>query len=115
MAIALYMDEHIPKAITDGLRVRGIDVITAQEDGSNNLSDSVLLDRATTIQRVLFVFDDDLLSEATKRQREGIPFAGVIYAHPLRISIGTCIHDLEMIAKAGVPEDLINRVMFLPI
>ena len=59
--------------------------------------------------------DDDLLAEATKRQREGIPFRGVIYAHQLRVSIGTCVHDLEIIAKAGEPEDLVNRVEFLPL
>jgi len=33
MAIALYMDVHIPKAITVGLRLRGVEVLTAQEDG----------------------------------------------------------------------------------
>lgn len=26
--IALYMDEHVPRAITIGLRLRGIDVLT---------------------------------------------------------------------------------------
>ena len=29
MATALYMDHHVPRAITMGLRLRGIDVITA--------------------------------------------------------------------------------------
>lgn len=35
MAVKLYMDAHIPKAITVGLRVRGVDVITAQEDNAD--------------------------------------------------------------------------------
>lgn len=87
MAIAIYMDAHIPKAITVGLRLRGIDIITAQEDNATNLSDSELLNRATALQRALFTFDDDLLVEATQRQRKGTPFAGVIYAHPLCVSI----------------------------
>ena len=115
MPIALYMNEHVPRAITIGLRLRGVDVITAQEDGSGGISDPELLDRAAQLQRVLFTHDDDLLAEAAKRQRQGIPFQGVIYAHPLRVSIGTCIHDLEIIAKAGEPEDLVNRVEFLPL
>lgn len=115
MAIALYMNAHIPRAITIGLRLRSIDIFTAQEDTAANLSDSELLDRAQILQRVLFSFDDDLLAIATQRQREGIPFAGVIYAHPLRISIGACIRDLEIIAKAAEPEDLANRVEFLPL
>ena len=45
---------------------------------------------------------------------EGIPFAGVIYAHQLRITIGRCVKDLELIAKAGEPEEMVNRVEYLP-
>jgi uncharacterized protein with PIN domain len=115
MAISLYMDHHVPRAITLELRLRGVDVMTAYEDGASKFSDSKLLDRATELNRILFTQDDDLLVEATKRQREGIAFSGVIYAHQLRVSIGRCVHDLELIAKVGVPEDLFNRVEFLPI
>jgi hypothetical protein len=115
VAIALYMNQHVPRAITIGLRLRGVDVITAYEDGASEMDDSELLDRAGELECVLFTQDDDLLAEATKRQREGAPFRGVIYAHQLRVSIGTCVHDLEIIAKAGEPEDLMNRVQFLPL
>jgi hypothetical protein len=45
------------------------------------LKDPELLDRAQTLKRVLFTQDDDLLSEAVRRQRENVPFYGVIYAH----------------------------------
>lgn len=115
MAIALYMDQHVPRAITMGLRLRGVDVLTAYEDGASELDDPALLDRAGELGRVLFTRDDDLLTEATRRQREGIPFHGVIYAHQLRVSIGACIEDLEIIAKTGEPEDLASGVQFLPL
>lgn len=115
MAIAIYMDHHVPRAITVGLRLRGVDVLTAYEDGSSELDDSALLDRADELKRVLFTRDDDLLIEATKRQRAGIPFYGVIFAHQLRVSIGSCIEDLELIAEVGEAEDLINGVKFLPL
>jgi len=115
MAIALHVNQHVSRAITVGLRLRGVDVITACEDGASDMGDAELLDRAGELDRVLFTQDDDLLAEATTRQREGIPFRGVIYAHQLRVSIGTCVHDLEMIAEAGESEDLINRVQFLPL
>ena len=39
MAIALYMDQHVPRAITVGLRLRGVDVLTAYEDGSSEEDD----------------------------------------------------------------------------
>ena len=67
------------------------------------------------LERVLFTQDDDFLAEATRRQKDGIFFRGVIYAHQLRISVGGCIHDLEIIAKAGEPEALYNQVQFLPL
>ena len=115
MALAFYMDQHVPRAITVGLRLRGVDVITAYEDGASELENPKLLDRAGELGRVLFTRDDDLLAEATRRQREGIVFQGVVYAHQLRVSIGACVQDLEIIAKVGEPEDLMNEVKFLPL
>jgi hypothetical protein len=115
MPLALYMDHHVPRAITVGLRLREVEVITAYEDGASELEDAALLDRATALGRVLFTRDDDLLAEATRRQREGLSFRGVVYAHQRRVSIGRCIEDLEIIAKAGEPDDLLNRVQFLPL
>ncbi len=115
MPIQLYMDHHVPRAITLGLRLRGVDVITAYEDHAHQLDDSALLDRAKVLERPLFTRDDDLLSEAARRQEENIPFPGVIFAHQLTVSIGKCINDLEIIAKAADPEDLRGCVIFLPL
>ena len=113
--VSIYMNQHIPRAITEGLRLRGVDVITAYEDGAGEMGDAELLDRATKLGRVLFTQDNDLLAEAAMRQKEGIPFYGVIYAQQMRVSIGTSIQNLELIAKAGEPEDLANQVQFLPL
>ena len=33
----------------------------------------------------------------------------------LRITIGRCVQDLELIAKAGEPEEMANRVEYLPL
>ena len=70
--VSLYMDQDVPRAITIGLRLRGIDVITAFEGGSGEMIDSELLDRAAEMGRVLFTQDDDLLTEAAQRQKEGV-------------------------------------------
>lgn len=113
--IALYMDQHVPRAITLGLRLRGIDVLTAFEDNASTLDDLDLLDRATQLGRLLFTQDDDLLAEGARRQQLGIAFSGVVYGHQLRVSIGQCVSDLELLAKLGTPDDATNRVIFLPL
>ncbi|ASC69881.1 hypothetical protein XM38_008110 [Halomicronema hongdechloris C2206] len=33
MSLSLYMDENVHGAITTGLRIREVDVLTVQEDG----------------------------------------------------------------------------------
>ena len=88
MPLAFYMDHHVPRAITLGLRLREVAVLTAYEDGTSETDDAALLDRANELGRVLFTRDDDLLAEAVKRQRERISFHGVVHAHQLRVSIG---------------------------
>jgi hypothetical protein len=114
MPIGFYMDVHIPKAITIGLRLRAIDVLTAQEDGATTLSDADLLDRATEPGRTLYSHDDDLLAEAHTRLSLGKNFAGVIYSHQLTSPIGHCIEDLEIIAKICEPIDMLNQIEFIP-
>jgi hypothetical protein len=115
MPLAFYMDHHVPRAITLALRLRGVDVLTAYKDGTSELDAAALLDWASSLGRVLFTRDDDLLAEAAKRKREGLPFHGIVYAHQLRVAIGRCVQDLESIAKAGEPAELLNGVMFLPL
>jgi hypothetical protein len=109
------MDVNVRQAVTDGLRLRGVEVLTAQEDGSRELEDDALLDRATELGYVLFTQDDDLLREAAQRQERGETFAGVIYAHQLQVTVGQCVRDLEILALAGNPEDFANRVEYLPL
>jgi hypothetical protein len=58
MRVRLYMDVHVHRAVTEGLRLRGVEVLTAQEDGTPQYEDPALLDRATQLGRVLFTQDD---------------------------------------------------------
>ena len=109
------MDVHVPAAITRALVRRGVDVLTAQADGTTRLPDDGLLDRAGLLNRVLFSRDEDFLGEAMTRQTDGVAFAGVIYAHQLHVTIGQCVHDLELIAKCAEPSDLASRVEHLPL
>jgi predicted nuclease of predicted toxin-antitoxin system len=80
VSAALYMDVHVHRGITDGLRSRGVVVLTAQEDDTAEWEDPDLLDRASALNRVLFTNDQDFLRIVAARQQLGTPFAGVIYA-----------------------------------
>ena len=109
------MDVHVPYGITVGLRLRDVDVLTAQEDGSRKLDDADLITRATSLGRVVFSQDDDMLREGARLQRSGIHFSGIADAHQLGITIGQCIDDLELIAKGSHADEWTNRLEYLPL
>ena len=115
MSVTLFMDVHVQREVTDALRLRRVDVLTAHEDGSTRLADPELLDRSTSLGRVLFSQDEDLLREAARRQHEGISFSGLVYGHQLRVTVGQCIRDLHLIAEAGEPDEFANRTVYLPL
>lgn len=79
------------------------------------LEDDVLLDRVTALGRVIFTRDLDFLAHARERQTNDVTFSGVVYAHQLGASIGQCVTDLELLAKACEPEYMMNRVQYLPL
>ena len=105
MAVFFYIHVHIPAPVTDGLRRRVVDVLTAQGYGSDELADLNLLNRATQLNRALFSFDDDLLRIAAYRQQSGIFIALIVYIHQRNASVGACVRDLEIIAEASEPSD----------
>ena len=115
MAHALYMDHSVKGAIVRGLRRRGLDVLTAQEDDNNEASDPQVMDRAMELERVVFAQDIDFVIEGERRQAEGIPFYGVIYAHPDKVPIGTCIEDIHILAELEDLDNLKGRVKRLPL
>jgi len=115
MSVDLYMDVPIALAITNQLRRRGVNAITAQEDGTRRFSDPDLLDRASQLGRILVTHDKDLLVESSLRQRIGGGFVGVVYVPQTGTTIGRCVDDLELIAQVTELADWVNRVEFLPL
>jgi len=115
VSLKLYLDVQVRLAVAQGLRLRGVDVLRAQEDGeADRLPDPKLLDRAGVLGRVIFTQDRDFLIEAARRQRSGEPFIGVIYAHQREITVGQCIAELELLAKLREPDEMANSVTYLP-
>lgn len=110
MVRGLYMDVHVPSAITEGLRRRGIDVLTSQDDWH-----AVLLTRATNFDRLLFTQDEDFLKLAPQWQSSQKRFVGIAFAHQLGVSIGQLIEDLELLVLCATGDELNSRVTYLPL
>lgn len=105
MSVPLYMDVHVKSAIANALRQRGIDVLTAQEDDHGNTSDVDLLQRANTLGRLMFTQDDDFLVIAQEWQTSGRPFAGIVYAHQLGITVGQAVNQLELVCEVTTDDE----------
>jgi hypothetical protein len=115
MAIALFFDVHVDHAIVGQLRLRQVDVRTAQDDGVARLSDELLLEHAGRLNRPLVTHDIRFHAMAENWQQQGRPFCGLVFAHQMQVSIGQCVRDLELIAKATDREDWVSAVVRLPL
>lgn len=106
--ISFYMDEHVASAVTSGLRLRGVDVLTAQEAGVLAASDEDHLALAARDGRVLFTQDADFL----RLHARGIGHAGIVYAHQ-RTPVSRIVRGLMLIYQALDSEDMQNHVEFV--
>ncbi len=107
------MDVHVPQAITEQLRRRGVNVLTAIEDGSSELPDVELLERARLLSRLIFTQDIGFKTLAEDWQSQSKPFAGLLFGHQLGGTIGQYVEDLELIATASELEEWFNVVEYL--
>ncbi|HYE19786.1 MAG TPA: DUF5615 family PIN-like protein [Tepidisphaeraceae bacterium] len=115
MSIALYTDVHVPRPVVSGVRLRGVDVLTAVEDGMGMADDDVLIARATELGRVMVSMDVDMLQHAARMQASGIPFSGLLFARQLGITFRQFVTDLELICLTEAPPYMANRVEYLPL
>jgi len=115
MSLRLSMDEHVRSYVSSALRRRGVDVRTAQQDGQESTPDASLLDRAIALQRIMFLQDQDMLSEATERLRNQRPYGGLIYCHQQRLGPGALIDELELVARCYEPDEMVTQIVFLPV
>jgi hypothetical protein len=102
------MDEQVPGAVSQGLRRRGINVLTTPESGMLGAGDDEQLAYAAGQRRVVFTQDADFLRLAAAE----IPHAGIVYA-PQGTSIGAIVRGLVLIREVYAAAEMVNRVEFL--
>ena len=59
MSLALSTDHNIKRESVTGLRQRHVNVLTAAEDGAEQMDDQHVLERATQLARILCSEDKD--------------------------------------------------------
>ncbi len=115
MPLRLYMDVHVPIAVTEGLRRRGLDVVISQHDGTDRESDEAILARCCALQRVFVTQDEDFLAIAHAWQQAGRDFPGVVFMPQLAAGIGRFIEDLELVAQCCTAAEVQGLVTHLPL
>jgi hypothetical protein len=111
--LRLYLDEDVPVAIADGLRLQGVDAWTARDAGMLGADDREQLAYAVTKGAAIFSHDDDMLRIASEMHRRGDSHAGVVFAPRRKHRIGECIRRLERLARRLSAEEMRNRIEFL--
>ena len=94
--------------LLQGLRLRGVDVLTVQEAGMLEADDEAHLALALEQGRVIFTQDADFL----RLHAKGVNHAGVVYAHQ-QTPVGRIIRGLMLIYQVLEPEDMCNHVEFI--
>lgn len=106
--ISFYTDEHVSRAVIQGLRHRGIDVLTVPEAGLMGARDEEHLARARQDGRVIFTQDDDFLRLAAA----GVSHSGIVYARQ-HTSVREILRGLRLIYEVLDPEDMVGHIEFL--
>lgn len=106
--IKFYLDEHVPKAVAEGLRRRGVDVVTVQDLGLQAADDAQHMERATEEGRVLVTQDVDFL----RLPASGAAHRGIVYA-PQQTSVSHLLRSLMLVHDLLTPNDMANHVEFL--
>ena len=112
MTVTYYFDESVNQAICTGLRLRGIKVLTAQEDGKEATDDREILARATELNYPLVTADRDFLAIANSRLQQAESFSGVILLLSQK-AVGYAVRNLEIYARIGDSEDFRNDILFI--
>jgi len=115
--LRILSDEDVHGDIVDGLvrRRPELDLVRVQDSGLSSAPDPVILEWAAHQGRVVVSVDKKTLAVAAwDRVRRGLPMPGVAILR-IVLTIGQAIDELEILALAGIPDDLQDQVIYLPL
>lgn len=102
------MDENVPRAITEGLRRRGIEVVTVQEMDMRGATDEEQLEFAAQHALVTFTQDTDFIRLLSR----GIFHTGIVYAAQ-KLPIGEVLRGMILISEILNSEDMVHKIEYI--
>lgn len=115
MQIRLYIDEDaMARALVNGLRARGIDVVTVLDAGMKGRDDPDQLEYAALHGRAIYTFNVGHFCQLhTDYLTQGKDHAGIIVTPRQRYSIGEQLRKLSMLVSVKTAEQMRNQLEFL--
>ena len=106
--IRYFADEHVSPAVPNGLRKRGINILTVSEAGLLGSEDEELLEFVREEGRVIVTQDQDFLQIADHEDDH----PGVVY-DPQGRSIGEMVRLLDLLFQVSDAEEMEGRVEYI--
>jgi hypothetical protein len=106
--VRFHLDEHVPPAIAEGLRRRGIDVTTTVDAGLTGADDVDHISFALATQRIIYTNDEDYLI----LNDQGIAHGGIVFCSQGSRSVGEIIRFLALMHACLSAEEMRGTVEF---
>lgn len=113
--VRLYVDEDANEhAVVQGLRLRGIDVLTTIEAGRSGDSDEEQLAFAVSEARAIYTFNVGHFARLhAEYLTRGVEHHGIIVIPDQRYSVGEKIRRLAGLLRRVSAEEMMNRMEYL--
>jgi hypothetical protein len=114
-AIVLYLDEDAAQHdLIAALRLRSVDVTSAQESGLIGASDRTQLEWCRSQGRVLYTFNvGDFYALHSELTRAGKEHSGIVLAPQQRYSVGGQLRRLLRLIRSKSAQEMVCQIEFL--
>jgi len=113
LPLRLYADECVNGRIVIGLRRRGVDIVTSEDQGLISASDSDQMTRAIALGRTLVTCDHDFFTITNDLMTRQAPFPGIFFIQP-RATIGEAVRIIAEAAKVLDAPTMESRIEWVP-
>lgn len=107
--IVIQCDEHIKRSVREGLRMRGIEVWSIEEEQLKGVSDNELLTFCIKNKRILLTNDEDFFT-LTKNTHH----AGIIFITDQHAPVGTIIRTVLRLVYTVKEDEFKDSILYVP-